>query len=166
MPMLHSLGKHGALQSIQDSLQDDEYLFACRDDLYVVCSPECVVFIYKLVERTLEESFRVRGSFSSSVPTHEPRVLSEASHLSKRLSSLRPMMTRLGLVSPRCWCCPSPQNTKVWPASHVLQVAVGCVQTMRSRVPARWASWADCLRMIQRPHPLVADIMIRCLPDF
>ena len=128
MPMLHSLVKHGALQSIQDSLQDDEYLFACLDDLYVVCSPECVVSIYKLVEQALEESFRVRGSCSSSVPTHNPRIPSEASHLSKRLSSLRPMMTRLGLASPRCWGSPSPQNAKVWPASHLLQVAVGCVQ--------------------------------------
>ena len=43
--------------------------------------------------------FRVRGSFSSLVPTHETRILSQASHLSKRLSSLRPMMTRLDFAS-------------------------------------------------------------------
>ena len=42
----------------------------------------------------------------------------------------------------------------------------GLRSAMRSRVPARWASWADSLRMIQRPHPVVANIMIRCLSDF
>ena len=43
MPMLYSLGQHGALESIENSFQDDEHLFAYLDDLYVVCSPERVV---------------------------------------------------------------------------------------------------------------------------
>ena len=28
MPMLYSMGQHGALQEVQDSLSPDEYLFA------------------------------------------------------------------------------------------------------------------------------------------
>ena len=122
MPMLHSLGKHGALQSIQDSLQDNEFLFACLDDLCVVCSPECVVPIYELVRQALEESFRVRWLFLFFCAN------SRATCSLRSISSLRPMMTRLGLASPRCWGCPLPHDAKVWPASHPLQVAVGCVQ--------------------------------------
>ena len=112
-----------------DSAVDPGFAARRRVSLrYVVCSPKCVVTIYQLVGQALEESFRVRGSFSFSVPTHEPRIPSEVSHFSKRLSSLRPMMTRLGLPSPRSCGCPSPPDAKVWPASHLLQVAVGCVQ--------------------------------------
>ena len=48
MPMLCSSGQHGARQSIQDSLQDDEHLFACLDGLHVVCFPERVASIHKL----------------------------------------------------------------------------------------------------------------------
>ena len=47
---------------------------------------------------------------------------SRATYSLRSISSLRPMMTQLGLPSPRCWGCPSPHNAKVWPASHLLQV--------------------------------------------
>ena len=45
--MLYSLGQHGALQEVQDSLMLDEYLFAYLDDIYVVYPPERVSAIYK-----------------------------------------------------------------------------------------------------------------------
>ena len=54
MPMLYVLGQHGALASIQESLLLGEHLFAYHDDLYVVCSPERVGPIYKIVEDALE----------------------------------------------------------------------------------------------------------------
>ena len=49
-PMLYALGQHGALESIQESLLPDEHLFAHLDDLFVVCSPERVGPIYKLLK--------------------------------------------------------------------------------------------------------------------
>ena len=60
MPMLHSSGQHGALESIHDSLLDDEHLFANLDDLYVVCSPERVATIFKIIEEALEAYARIQ----------------------------------------------------------------------------------------------------------
>ena len=60
MPMLYSLGQHGALESIQDSLLDDEHLFAYLDDLYVVCSPERVAAIFKIIDEALEAYARIQ----------------------------------------------------------------------------------------------------------
>ena len=60
MPMLYSLGQHGALQEVQYSLRPDEYLFAYLDDIYVVCSPERVSAIYKLLGQALEENARIQ----------------------------------------------------------------------------------------------------------
>ena len=60
MPMLYALGQHGALESIQESPLPDEHLFAYHDDLYVVCSPERVGPIYKIVEDVLEAHARVQ----------------------------------------------------------------------------------------------------------
>ena len=56
LPMLYSLGQHGALESIQESLRDDEHLFAHLDDLYVVCSPERVAPIFKIITQALQHA--------------------------------------------------------------------------------------------------------------
>ena len=60
MPMLYSLGQHGALQEVQDSLRPDECLFACLDDICVVCLPERVSAIYKLLGQALAENARIQ----------------------------------------------------------------------------------------------------------
>ena len=60
MPMLYSLGQHGVLESIQDSLLVDEHLFAYLDDLYVVCSPKRVAAIFKIINEALEAYARIQ----------------------------------------------------------------------------------------------------------
>ena len=60
MPMLYSLGQHAALQSVQDAFLPGEYLFGYLDDIYVVCSPERVALIHKLLEQALEEYARIQ----------------------------------------------------------------------------------------------------------
>ena len=56
MPMLYSLGQHGALQEVQYSLGPDEYLFAYLDDIYVVCPLERVSAIYKLLGQAFKRT--------------------------------------------------------------------------------------------------------------
>ena len=56
MPMLHALREHRVLESIRESPLLDEPLFACLNDLNVVCCPERVGPIYKLVEDALEHA--------------------------------------------------------------------------------------------------------------
>ena len=56
LPMLYSLGQHGALESIQESLRDDEHLFAHLDDLSVVCSPKRVAPIFKIITQALQHA--------------------------------------------------------------------------------------------------------------
>ena len=144
MPMLHTFGKHGTLQSIQDSLQDDEFLFASLDDLHVVCCPECVVPIYKFVEQALEESFRVCVALSLLLcqPTHEPHVPSEAplefvpAHDDATWSSLTALLG---------W--PFATQRQGLASFPFASGGCGLRSAMRSRVPARWASWANSLRI-------------------
>ena len=40
---------------------------------------------------------------------------------------------------------------------------LGLRSAVRSRVAAHWASWADCLPMVQKRHPQVAGIMLQGL---
>ena len=58
--MLYSLGQHAALQSVQDAFLPGEQLFAFLDDIYVVCLPERVAPIHKLLEQALEEYARIQ----------------------------------------------------------------------------------------------------------
>ena len=53
MPLLFSVGQHRALVEVQASLRAGERIFAFLDDIYVVCSPERVGDVYKLVEHAL-----------------------------------------------------------------------------------------------------------------
>ena len=55
MPMLYSLGQHAALQAVQDALLFGEHLFAYLHDIYIVCLPERVITIHKLLEQSLLE---------------------------------------------------------------------------------------------------------------
>ena len=57
---LYQLGQHAALQSVQDAFLPREYLLANLDDIYVVCSPERVAPIHKLLEQALEECARIQ----------------------------------------------------------------------------------------------------------
>ena len=40
---------------------------------------------------------------------------------------------------------------------------LGLRSARRTRVPAHWASWADCLQMIRARHPTVAEQLVRQL---
>ena len=43
MPLLFSLGQHGALQAAHRNLREGEFLFACHDDVVMVTAPDDVV---------------------------------------------------------------------------------------------------------------------------
>ena len=53
MPLLFSLGQHGALQATQGQLQPQERLMACLDDVHMVSQPERVGGAYAVLEEEL-----------------------------------------------------------------------------------------------------------------
>ena len=42
---------------------------------------------------------------------------------------------------------------------------VGLVSAQRGRHAASWASWGDCLEMVQKRHPNISEFMVRALRD-
>ena len=56
MPMLFALGLHPALRAAQARMRVGERIFAYLDDVYVICRPEQVVEIFKILEEMLAHS--------------------------------------------------------------------------------------------------------------
>ena len=53
MPLLFSIGIQGALEEVATSLVPGEHLCAYLDDVYLLCTPERVVPLYKLLSEVL-----------------------------------------------------------------------------------------------------------------
>ena len=51
MPLLFSIGIQGALEEVATSLAPEEHLCAFLDDIYLLCPPERVVPLYKLLSK-------------------------------------------------------------------------------------------------------------------
>ena len=60
MPMLHALGQHQALLSVQSKLQEHERLLAFLDDIYVVSKPDRIREIHGFLRRDLWQFSRIR----------------------------------------------------------------------------------------------------------
>ena len=61
MPLLHSLGQHGALQKLQSELHDGETLLAFSDDTYVVIpSPGKTTAVYAALQEAMLSSTGIR----------------------------------------------------------------------------------------------------------
>ena len=80
MPLLFSLGQHGALQAVQRQLAEGEWLFAFHDDVYVTTpSPDRVGPIHRILDTELYRHARIRinGEQNPSVEfgRHPPRFL-------------------------------------------------------------------------------------------
>ena len=53
MPLLFSLGMHGALVTVKSKLKEGEKLFGYLDDVYVICTPKRVLDVFRLLETEL-----------------------------------------------------------------------------------------------------------------
>ena len=53
MPALFALGQHPALEEVQSHLIEGEMLFSFLDDIYIVCEPHRVSFIFERVQIAL-----------------------------------------------------------------------------------------------------------------
>ena len=60
MPLLFSLGQHGALESVQRSLRDSERMLAYLDDIYIVTSPDRVGVVIASLQEQLFRHARIR----------------------------------------------------------------------------------------------------------
>ena len=59
MPLLFSLGLHGALSAVKARLRDGEEVFFL-DDVYVICAPERVLDIHKILEEEIFAHWHIR----------------------------------------------------------------------------------------------------------
>ena len=60
MPMLFALGLHPALRAAQGRMRVGERIFAYLDDVYVICRPERVVEIFKILEEEMSAHSEIR----------------------------------------------------------------------------------------------------------
>ena len=60
MPLLFSLGLHGALNAVKARLSDGEKVFAFRDDVHVICVPERVLDVYKILQEEIFAHTHIR----------------------------------------------------------------------------------------------------------
>ena len=60
MPLLFSLGQHGALEAVQRSLRDGERMLAHLDDIYIVTSPDRVGVVIASLQEQLFRHARIR----------------------------------------------------------------------------------------------------------
>ena len=59
MPLLFSLGQHGALTAVARGLEEGERLFAFLDDLYVICRPDRVQAVHQSMVRELWDHAKI-----------------------------------------------------------------------------------------------------------
>ena len=60
MPLLFALGLHRALSAVQARLSDNEKVFAYLDDIYVICAPERVLEVHRILEAEILTHTQVR----------------------------------------------------------------------------------------------------------
>ena len=127
MPMLCSLGQHGALQEVQDSLMPDEYLFAYLDDIYVVCLPERVSAIYKLLGQALEENARIQMHLGKT------QVWNRGGHMPPGCDSMQVAAQR---VDPhaRVWRGEGPSHEQ---GIRVLGIPIGHVDFVQAQLRSK-----------------------------
>ena len=57
---LFALGFHRALSAVQARLSDDEKVFAYLDDIYVICAPERVLEVHRILEAEIFTHTHIR----------------------------------------------------------------------------------------------------------
>ena len=72
MPLLFSLAMHPSLVSTGDLLREGEKFFAFLDDVYLICKPERVLEIFRLIENALwiHSRISVRRNSGTAVGPH------------------------------------------------------------------------------------------------
>ena len=60
MPMLFCLGQHGALAAVEGRLKASEKLFAFLDDIYLICQPDRVQDVHRILEEELRTRVGIR----------------------------------------------------------------------------------------------------------
>ena len=60
MPMLFCLGQHGAFAAVESRLKAGEKLFAFLDDIYLICQPDRVQDVHRILEEELRTRVGIR----------------------------------------------------------------------------------------------------------
>ena len=60
MPLLFALGFDRALSAVQARLSDDEKVFVYLDDIYVICAPERLLGVHRILEAEIFTHTQIR----------------------------------------------------------------------------------------------------------
>ena len=96
-------------------------------------------------------------------------------HLGELLGESRPDLTDTFAEhhDDNVWTCmrtilgtpAAPDLARVISTLSLSAGGLGLASAQRSRGGARWASWADCIRMVKERHPTIAEMMITHMAD-
>ena len=95
MPLLFSLGQHGALAAVQRQLHASEKMFAYLDDIYIVTTPARVGHVYSLLQDALFRHARIRLHSGKTQVWNSGGIRPEACDALERVARA---------VNPRPWC--------------------------------------------------------------
>ena len=77
MPMLFCLGQHGALAAVEGRLKAGEKLFAFLDDIYLICQPDRVQDVHRILEEELRTKVGIRvhhGNTADFADAHDRQM--------------------------------------------------------------------------------------------
>ena len=144
--MLYSLGQHRALCAVQSKLRVDERLFAFLDDIYVVCSPERVFEIYKLLEEELWRHSRIQ------IHAGKTQIWNSGGHVPDGVDDI----LRIAQVAD--------PDARVWFGDHALPLAERGIRVLGtplghgSYVQAQLRSKAASHRVLLERIPAIPDL--------
>ena len=182
MPLLYSVGQHRALEAISGELLASEKLLAYLDYTYVITKPDRV---YTAVRQNLWIHACVSINHGKTkvwnAARHKPaacEVLDRVAQAEDPDAMLVPPDLVAGFArahDARLWSClfhilgiAEDTCDDVARATASLPLAMGGLglrSAARTSPPAFWASWADCLPMVQKRHPEVATHIVEMLSN-
>ena len=147
MPLLYSLGQHRVLEAIDREMGANQHLMAFLDDIFFVTMPREVGEVFAVVQEKMW--------IHSCIRVHVGKTRAHNAGLWQCLSSI--------LHIDPAQCEERVRDADCMPLSLG---GVGSRSALRTRAPAFWASWSDCLPMIQARNPDVAAALVNELEGF
>ena len=149
MPLLYSLGQHGALEATQEELVDGENLVAYLDDIWVVSPvPERVSHVYGSLQRNLFSHARIRVHGGKTQVWNRSGIRPEGCDALERIAQAADPRARVWRGSGETDLLPSQQGI----------VVLGTPLGDPAFIQARLEKKADAQRTLLERIPMVTDL--------
>ena len=130
MPLLFSLGQHGALESVQRSFRDGERMLAYLDDIYIVTSPDRVGVVIASLQEQLFRHARIRLHGGKTQVWNRAGIRPVACDVLEQIAS---QTCQWSHRASRCW--ETPLGHPEFVASHLEHIAEEH-RVLLERIPA------------------------------